>query len=113
MEIDERIRQIYDYLSEKKCKDIAVYNIQENSQDFHYVLIVSNINQQANKKFALSLMEDMEMEEYPEGFSKGEWIVFDFDDIALHCFIPSMREKYSLDKMFHNKRLNLTKQNKK
>ena len=53
------------------------------------------------------------MDEYPEGYSKGDWIVFDFDDIALHSFIPSMREKYSLDKLYHNKRLNLTKQNTK
>ena len=113
MEIDERIRQIYEYLAGKKCRDISVYNTQDNSQDFHYVIIVSNLNQQTNKKFALSLMEDMGMDEYPEGYSKGDWIVFDFDDIALHSFIPSMREKYSLDKLYHNKRLNLTKQNTK
>ncbi len=113
MEIDERIKQIYNYLVEKKCKDISIYYLQDNTQDFRYVIIISNLNQQSNKKFALSLMEDMDMEEYPEGFSKGEWILFDFDDIALHCFIPSTREKYSLDKLYHNKRLNLTKQNKK
>ncbi len=113
MENQNKINNIYQYLKDKKCKDIAIYENKSNIQTSSFIIIVSNANSQINKKFAQSLMEDMKIDEYPEGYSKGEWIILDFGDVILHSFIPAMREKYSLDKLYHNKRLNMTKQNKK
>ena len=48
-----------------------------------------------------------------EGYNKGEWILFDFDDVIVHSFIPSAREKYNLDKLWQNKKVNIAKQSKK
>ena len=119
MEEQGNIVKIYDYLKDKKCKDIALYEKRKNfvdtessEEEFNYIIIVTNVNTQANKKFALSVMEDMGLEIFPEGYSKGEWIIFDFGNIIIHSFTPICREKYSLDKLYHNKKMNITKQNK-
>ena len=57
-----------------------------------------------NKKFADQMREDFKMEGDIEGYNKGEWIIFDFDDVIVHSFIPSAREKYNLDKLWKNKK---------
>ena len=103
--MEERIENLYNYLVEKKCKDISLYlsNIDDNKQ---YIFVFTNTNILNNKKFAQTLMEDMDLDIFPEGYHKGEWIVFDFGDIVLHCFVPSAREKYSLDKLYHSKKNN-------
>lgn len=110
--MDERVLNLYEYLTEKKCKDIALYETLTDGEK-QYIFILSNGSVASNKKFAQSFMEDMQLEVYPEGYHKGEWIVFDFNDIIIHSFIPPNREKYSLDKLYHSKKVTLNKQNKK
>ncbi len=104
---------LYDYLTTKKCKDIAFYDFNKEGHDYKYVILVTVSNVASNKKFASLLMEEMGLSDFPDGYSKGEWIIFDFGDIVLHSFVPETREKYSLDKLYSTKKLNLTKQNKK
>ena len=110
--MDERIINLYEYLASKKCKDIAVYEI-KNGGDSQYIFVITNTSVALNKKFAQMVMSDMELEIFPEGYHKGEWIVFDFGQIIIHSFIPSVREKYSLDKLYHSKKIAINKQNKK
>ena len=45
-------------------------------------------------------IEKYDYQEKIEGYSKGEWIVFDFNTIMLHIFLPKVREKYNLDKLY-------------
>lgn len=110
--MDENISNLYQYCCEKKCKDIAVYEI-KNENENQYIFIITNTNTLTNKKFAQVLMNDMNIDIYPEGYHKGEWIVFDFGQIILHSFIPNIRDKYSLDKLYHTKKVMIGKQNKK
>ena len=110
--IDERILKFIEYFKDKKCKDIAVFDLNQND-NFRYVILLTNANQQANKKFALNFLNDMSIQDYPEGYNKGDWIVFDFDQIIIHSFSPLTREKYSLDKLYHSKKILINKQNKK
>ncbi len=101
----EHLNDLYDYLKEKKFKDIAIYDLSKEDQTFDYGIIVSTPSIAYNKKLALSLMQDFSIEKYPEGFNKGEWIVFDFDKIVLHSFIAQTREKYNLDKLWQSKKM--------
>ena len=110
--VDERILKLVEYFKENKCKDIAVFDLKQDS-NCRYIILLTNANQQANKKFALTFLNDMQMQEYPEGYNKGEWIVFDFGQIVIHAFTPQTRDKYSLDKLYHSKIVLINKQNKK
>lgn len=100
--------ELYEYLSKKKCKDISLYDLTTDSDKSAYTFIVSNANAQTNKKFATSLMEELKIDQ-PDGFSKGEWIIFDFGDYVIHSFVPQSREKYNLDKLWKSKKINLNK----
>jgi ribosome-associated protein len=36
-----------------------------------------------------------------EGERSGDWIVVDYGDLVLHLFVPDLREKYSLETLWH------------
>ncbi len=110
--IEEKLLHLYDYLNERKYKDIALYDISSEKQGYNYIFITTCNDEMINKKTAKSIVEEFSLNEFPEGFNKGEWIVFDLDDIVIHCFTPSAREKYNLDKLWQTKKVVL-KQDKK
>ncbi len=35
-----------------------------------------------------------------EGMEDGEWVVLDFADFMVHLFVPSLREKYQLERLW-------------
>lgn len=111
--VENSIDKFYDYLTDKKCKDIAVYDLSKESQDCNIIFVVSISNALSNKKFALQLMNELNIKEYPEGYNKGEWIIFDLGDVIIHSFVTSVREKYNLDKLWKSKKVMINKQNKK
>lgn len=111
--MNERIGALYNYLSDKKCKDIAVYDISGEKLSYACIIILTCNDITANKSLASNIMQDFSLDSFPEGFNKGEWIIFDFDDIILHLFIPALREKYNLDKLWQTKKVNVNKQDKK
>ena len=111
--MENKVEEIYNYLVQKKCKEIAVYDLSSEDNSPAYLFVVTNANQLANKKFANMFMADFKLEKNPDGFNKGEWIVFDCDKFIIHSFIPLVREKYNLDKLWKSKRLMMKKQGKK
>ena len=105
--VRDHLKDLYNYLAENKCKDIAVYNLSDEGQSYDYIYIATISNNAANKKLALLLMEEFDIEEYPEGYHKGEWIIFDFGQCLLHLFIGQVREKYNLDKLWKSKKITI------
>lgn len=101
------LASLFSYLCEKKCKDVSVYDLSKETQDYDYVITATVSNLQNNKRLALSIMEDMGLENNPEGFNKGEWIVFDFGQLVLHLLVPNAREKYSIDKLWQSKKIDI------
>ena len=35
-----------------------------------------------------------------EGKAGGDWIIIDYQDVAVHLFMPSLREKYQLERLW-------------
>jgi len=107
MTVKDHLKDLYNYLAEKKCKDINVYDLVAEGQSFDYIYIATVSNIANNKKLASSIMQEFSIEKYPEGFHKGEWIIFDFGQCVLHLFIGSAREKYNLDKLWKSKKMSI------
>ncbi len=101
----EHLKELYDYLVEKKYKDVVVYNLSKEDLTFDYAIVATTSSVLNNKKIANIIMQDLGIEIYPEGYNKGEWIVFDFDKIILHLFVSASREKYNLDKLWQSKKM--------
>lgn len=102
--MEEMVKDFLQYLSEQKCKDIAVFNITIDGQNTQSIIISMN-NALDNKKLADKIMKDFDFDDFPEGYSKGEWIIFDFDKVVLNCFIPSVREKFNLEKLWQKEKV--------
>ena len=101
----DHLKDLYNYLSDKQCKDISVYDLSKEEQTCDYIYIASVADVASNKNLALAIMRDFEMEVYPEGYHKGEWIVFDFQQCVLHLFAGEIRDKYNLDKLWKSKKM--------
>lgn len=102
--MDELVKNFLQYLSQQKCKDIAVFSTTIDGQNTNSI-IVSMPNVIDNKKLADKIMQDFDFDTFPEGYSKGEWIIFDFDKVVLNCFIPPVREKFNLEKLWQKEKV--------
>lgn len=99
------LENLYNYLVEKKCKDVAIYDLSKEAQSYDFVVMATVSNAQNNKKMAGLIMEEMGLEINPEGYNKGEWIVFDFGQVVMHLLVPQAREKYNIDKLWQSKKM--------
>ncbi len=99
--------EIFQYLQSQKGKNLALYDISGEKSLNDYVLIQHFTSVVENKKFAENFMQQFKIEVFPEGYNKGEWIVFDLDKVVVHSFILPMREKYNLDKLWQNKKVDI------
>lgn len=111
--LEELLQKMITYLEEHKCKNISLIDLTGDKRLAKYIFLTTVSGNLENKKLADQMREDFNMEGDIEGYNKGEWIIFDFDDVIVHSFIPSAREKYNLDKLWQNKKVNIAKQSKK
>lgn len=91
------LNELVKTLEDNKLKNISVYNL---SNEDRYVVIASSMSAQTSKAVSDILKEKYDYSEKIEGYTKGEWIVFDFEKLTLHIFLPKVREKYNLDKLY-------------
>ena len=91
------LNELVKTLEDNKLKNISVYNL---SNEDRYVVIASSMSAQTSKTVSDILKEKYDYMEKIEGYTKGEWIVFDFEKLTLHIFLPKVREKYNLDKLY-------------
>ena len=110
--MEESIETLLEYLEENKAKDLALFDAREQKGEENYIILANFSSCIENKLFADKLMAKIGLTDFPEGYNKGEWIIFSLDGILLHTFIPAKREKYNLDKLYQNIKVNL-KTNKK
>lgn len=40
-----------------------------------------------------------------EGFKTGDWVVLDYSDVMVHLFMPGLREKYSLERLWNESKI--------
>ncbi len=107
------LKWIVEFLEEHKLKSISVYDL-SSGEDKRYMIIATALSPQTNKTVADLLKEEFNYAEKIEGYNKGEWIVFDLDCYSIHLFLPKIREKYNLDKLYKPKKMMLkTKKDEK
>ena len=100
--------KIYEFLLEQKCKKISVFDISES--DMHkFLVLLNNTNQNDNRNVADAFAEHFGYVNKIDGYHKGEWIIFDMDEIVVHMFLPQQREKYNLDRLYRAKEIDLAK----
>lgn len=102
------INELIKLLEDNKLKNISLYNV-GSSEVERFIIIASSNSAQQSKLVADMIAQKYNYQEKIEGYTKGEWIVFDFNTLTLHIFLPKVREKYNLDKLYKPLRYSISK----
>ena len=100
------VKELVGLLQENKMKSVSVYDLSSMGDDKFVVLSSSN-KIADSKKVADVIAEKYNYTGKIEGYNKGEWIVFDFVGLTLHIFLPKVRDKYNLDKLYKPKKISI------
>jgi len=103
-EPENYLSKIAQMLFDKKSSNIIAIDVQGISLMTDYVIIADgNV-----ERHVLALAKEVEkvMEEasekpvHVEGMQSGDWVILDYFEIVVHLFVPKMREKYQLERLW-------------
>lgn len=101
LEIIQHIGQI---LFSKKATNIIAIDVHGISSITDYVIIANgNVDRHV---MALAKLIEEELKAFGEktfhveGMQNGDWIVLDYFNILIHLFVPEMRLKYQLERLW-------------
>ncbi|SCA63564.1 Ribosomal silencing factor RsfS [Chlamydiales bacterium SCGC AG-110-M15] len=106
MSAEKLVQLIAQRVYDRKGFNIMAIDVREVSSITDFLLIAEgNI-----ERHVVAISEDIqdcmrEIGEKPfrvEGRENGDWLVLDYLNIMIHLFIPEMREKYQLEKLWSN-----------
>lgn len=101
-----------EFILSQKGKDVEVYNTHDEATPSDFVIVQHFSSNLDNKKFAEAFMEKFSLDTFPEGYNRGEWIIFDLGEVIIHSFVQDKRVKYNLDKLWQNKRISFKEEKK-
>ena len=110
--MDKKLTKILKILQMQKYKNVKVYDVEESGVS-KFLVVATAINILENKKSASVISQELKFEGNIDGFHKGEWIIFDFDEIVLHLFASGFREKFNIDKLYKGKEVLIESEEKK
>ena len=88
----------------KKGVNILALDIRPCTDTTDYVVIAEGLADVHVKTIAQEIISVMQIEgislSYEEGLRNGDWVVLDFTWMAVHLFMPGMRERYELESLW-------------
>jgi len=89
---------------DKKGENILALDIKKISTLTNFIIIAEGHVDRHVKTLAQEVMEKLEKEAIVpfqiEGEKEGEWIVIDYSEVMVHLFLPQMRQKYQLERLY-------------
>jgi len=109
MQIDQ-LNIIAQTIFDKKGANIIALDVRGISSLCDYMIVAEGSIDKHNQSIAHGIIECVKekLKEKPchvEGMTDGGWIVIDYLDIIVHIFIPELREKYELEKLFEDAKI--------
>ncbi len=106
--MNDRIKQLLNLISQaifdKKGINIIALDVTKLSSMTDYVLIAEgNVDRHVKaigEEITRTLRAIGERPLQIEGRQNGDWVVIDYSEIVIHLFMPGMREKYQLEKLW-------------
>ena len=103
------IQELALILYKKKGTNIIALDVRGISSVTDFVLIATgNVNRHVMalaKEAQEFLKKKQEKLFHIEGFQEGGWVVLDYFEIMIHLFIPSMRQKYQLERLWTDSKI--------
>ncbi len=98
--MNNKLETLINALKETKLTNLVVYDLEESSPFFDYVVIVTAQNKRQLNS-AISLLWEKNIEyDHIEGTGESGWLLVDMNHIILNVMSEEMRELYSLDNVY-------------
>jgi len=87
---------------DRKGGDIIILDVADVAYLADYFVLVSGLSPVQVKAIANSIRDAIEIEfervaRHVEGLGEGRWILIDYGDVVIHCFMADEREFYNLE----------------
>lgn len=92
-----------EFLQNEHGEEIKIYNVENKIKTTKRVVVCQKEKEIDAKKLAKDFLEYANATQKPlhvDGIFKGEWVVFDFEDVIVHIITEHAKQKYNLDKMY-------------
>lgn len=100
----ELLNLIAQVIYDKKGANILALDVRNLSSIADYLIIAEGNVDRHVSSIARAIIEELrekgEKVVHVEGLQSGDWVVIDFGGIMVHLFMPGLREKYSLEKLW-------------
>jgi len=105
----EMLNTIAQVIYDKKGFNILALDVKGISSISDYIVIAEgNVDRHVaaiGKAIEDELREKGIKPVHVEGFKTGDWVVLDYSDVMVHLFMPGLREKYSLERLWNESKI--------
>jgi len=90
---------------DKKAERISVLKLVGLCDISDYLILCTGLsnrqNQAISEEITTRLVKELKNKPFNvEGIQSGEWILIDYIDFIVHVFLPEVRDRYALEKMW-------------
>jgi ribosome-associated protein len=101
----ELARRLADVATEKGADDLVALDVRELVSYTDYLLVCTARNERQAKAihdevYMRLKREDELLPASVEGEREARWILLDYFDCVLHVFVPELRDRYRLDRLW-------------
>lgn len=103
-DLQKVLADIVEILRGKKAQDIKALDLTKKSAFASYLVIATGSSTRqvyALYQYIEKYFKEKSIFPHVEGTEASEWILLFAEDIAIHLFVPDMREFYELDRIWH------------
>lgn len=105
----DTLNTIAQAIYDKKGSNILALDVKEFSSITNYVIIAEGNVDRHVTAIARAVVDALDEKRVKllrsEGLKEGDWVVLDYGDIMVHLFMPGLREKYSLERLWSESKI--------
>lgn len=109
MSPEQLVSHIANTINDKKGRNIIALDVKGISSMTDYIVVAEgNVDRHViaiSRAIEESLREKGEKPVYQEGLRNGDWVVLDYIHVMVHLFMPGLREKYQLERLWTDAKL--------
>ena len=98
------VKKIAMRLFDKKSTNIIALDVRGVSSVTDYILLANgNVDRHVialSREIENILLDEKMKPIHVEGIKNGDWVILDYSYVVVHLFLPYMREKYQLERLW-------------
>jgi len=105
----ETLNDIAQVIYDKKGSNILALDVRGISSISDYLIIAEGNVDRHVTSMGKAILEDLkqkgEVPVHVEGLQSGDWVVIDFSEVVVHIFMPGLRERYKLERLWEQSKI--------